>query len=119
MFELRAAHTDVHQFRADGFELSLSLFHVGGCGHASLEAALRQVELALQIADCRLQQLDLRIEAAQLEVVRGHFGLERKITLAMSAALGLRAGAGGLDSAADAAPEIGLPRRLAAEVMSL
>jgi hypothetical protein len=55
------------------------------------EAALGQIELALQVGDGGCQQLDLGIEAAQLEVVGGHFGVQAEVDVGHVRGAGLGA----------------------------
>ena len=62
------------------------------------------------------QQLDLGVEAAQFEVVGGQLGVQSEIDVGHVGGAGLGVGAGGFDGAADAAPEIRLPARLAGEL---
>ncbi len=113
VLKLRASHAHVDQLRPHGFELGLGLGHIHPRGHSAFEAPLGQIELVLQIGNRRLEEFDLRIEAAQLEVVRRQFRLQRQSSkLAMSAALACAVARAGLDVAPDATPEIRLPSGL-------
>ena len=81
---------------------------------ASVEAALREVELMFEVGDGGLEELALGVEAAQLEVVCGHLGMKAEVDVGLVGGAGLGVGAGSLNGTANAAPEVGLPTGLAA-----
>ena len=56
-----------------------------------------------------------RVEAAELEVVLGHFGMQAEVGVGHVGGAGLGGCACAFDGAADAAPEVGLPSSLALE----
>ncbi len=113
MLVLGAGNAEIDQLGADGVELGLSLGHVGFRADAAGKEALGQVELIFEVGDSGLEQLDIGIEAAELEVVGGHVGLEGQVDVGHVGGAGLGVFASGLDSAANATPEVGLPTGLA------
>ncbi len=115
MLILGASHAYVDQLRAHGFQLRPGLGHIHLGGYSAGEAALGQVELALQVGDGGLQQLDLGVQAAQFKVVGGHFGMEAQVHVGHLRGAGLGVLTGRFYGAADAAPEVRLPTGLAAE----
>src|ERR1035437_11108917 len=116
VFVLSASHTHVDPLRAHGFQLRAGLGYVGFGADAALQAALGQVELVFQVGNGSVEQLDLGVEAAQLEVVDGHFCMKAEVDVCTVGGAGLGVGAGCFNGAADAAPEVRLPTGLAGEL---
>ena len=114
MLVLGASHAHIDALGAHGFELRASLGHVGLGADSAGKTALGQIELVFEIDDGRVEQRDFGVEAAQLEVVGGHLGMEAEVYVCLVSGAGLGVGAGGFNGAADAAPEVRLPTGLAA-----
>jgi len=68
----------------------------------------------LQVGDGGIEQLRFGVQAAKLEVVGGHLGVQAQVHAGKVRGAGLGVLTGGLDGAANAAPEVRLPACLAA-----
>ena len=112
---LGAGHAYVQQLRAHCFQLRPGLGHIGLGADSAGKEILGQIELVLEVGNGSGEQFGLRIQAAQLEVVGGHFGVEAQVYASHLRGAGLCVLAGRLDGAADAAPEVRLPACLAGE----
>ena len=73
-----------------------------------LKTALGEVELFSRSGRW-MSASYLGVEAAQLEVVGGHFGVKAEVDAGHIGGAGLRVLVGLLDGAANSAPEVGLP----------
>ena len=113
MLVLRAGLVHIDELRTHRLKLGAGQGHVCLSGDAAAQTLLGQVELMLVVGKGGAEQPALRVETAEGEVILRQFCVQAQVDCGHVGRAGLGGGAGGLDAAAHAAPEVGLPGSLA------
>ncbi len=109
MFQLGALHTQVDQLGLGGLQLGLGLEHIGLSRHTADITVLGQLQSLLVGRDRRLEKLPLGVNRSQLEIGLGQGTLSAQAGGFEISHTGLGGVPAGLDRAADASPDVGLP----------
>ena len=109
VLQLRPLHAQVDQLGLGGLQLGLGLEDIGLSRHTAAIAVLGQLQRLLVGRDRRLEKLPLGVNRSQLKIGLGQGTLSAQAGGFEVGGAGLGAVPAGLDRAADAPPDVGLP----------
>ena len=108
VLELCASDSEIGQFRPSRVELCFGLRDVSSARDAAGEAVLCQRQVLFERLHGPLEQIDIAVQAMQLKVIDGEFGLQRQAGVLELGGTGLRRLDIRLHRAPDASPHVRL-----------